>query len=236
MHYLLLMLLLLSSPIALAKEPKIKMPTVSFFSTLYVGGNHSNSNAQNAAESNANLENTTTSSMMTDIAQRLHSINFQSGLESSKGWLQSGWPHIVFVFIVTSYGYAIHQLNNGVNYINDELKWAKWKENASFDELTATGIENLSKELIFEIQMNYPDNDNPGDFNSPLITFQNELKKEFTLLRKYQKIYAFVNKAHLLFAVPFSCESLKQIPLYQARLKFVKKTYEYFVACRAINR
>lgn len=118
----------------------------------------------------------------------------QSLLEHLQSTLYEYKWRIIFGTAFGGYCYATYKLKSLEHaLINNEL-WSQWKK-AAVSELYLLSDSELSADLLRAIQKKYTSLSALEDFNTPLISFINDVKKEEKLLDDYQK---FVKKLELL--------------------------------------
>lgn len=126
---------------------------------------------------------------------------------------------------VSAYGYLWYQLYKARAILSNPQAWCCWKNHIEIDRLAQYCQEELSKELLLDIQERYINNANPTDFVIPLASFLPIIEKEKQMLELYiwWSTKMITSYMRLLFPVNKQCVHMACQALQ--RLKFIKNLF-----------
>ena len=234
----------------------IPLFTVFFLSSgaqLSTGGKEVNlhvtiNNTHNSSNNNATTTTTTTSmnlqTISSMVSQQWQSIRFDDikkqiaqMVDRSKGAAEQTYTYCVnnkinigFFSAVIGYGYIFYQLFTGHHYLVNATRWAMWKHGVSLAALRAQPEEEISQELLLEIQQRYLNVENPTDFLTPLVLFLQAAEEEIKHTTYYSTLYSRLNWCRGLKIFPINYSQLRLAHEKKERLMYLKHIMQLWIA------
>jgi len=149
------------------------------------------------------------------------------------------WRHKwKFAFGATAGSYST--LVGTIFYLRKELQqsthWYFWKHNLSMEELFSIPQEDLSKELIFEIQRRYCNPNKPTDVFTPFALFINDIEFEKKALMTYRKIGDALQKISVAEYAFYDKDLKEQCEKWLERAVFFKSVFLHWLANYKIDQ
>lgn len=113
--------------------------------------------------------------------------------------------------------------------------WSMWKRTFSLDELTHLPQDDLTKDLLIEIQRRYINHNNPTDFIMPLIIFVHEIEHEMAVLKRIQQLSKWLSRLFLVRLFPLNREVVVTIDERIARLAYINNLFLSWAAQYAVE-
>jgi len=120
-------------------------------------------------------------------------------------------------------------------FIHDIDRWSHWKSEYSFEELCAIPQQLLTKDLLIAINRRNYSNDNPIDFNHPLITFISDINEEIYRINRYIKITSMQKRLYLMKIFPTNDAKIKTAEKLLTRAHFIKHLFLSWLAEYNLN-
>lgn len=238
----------------------ISMVTISFWCsgsqisttgkeiTLNVTINNTHNSSNNNAPTTTTTTTTTTSTNLQTISsmvsQQWQSIRFdeirkqiEQMIDRSKGAAEHTYAYCInnkknmgLFCAVVGYGYIFYQLFAGHYYLVNATRWAMWKQGVSFALLRAQPEEEISQELLLEIQQRYLNIENPTDFLTPLVLFLQAVEEEIKKTTYYSTVYHWLNRCYCLKLFPINYAQLRMAREKKERLMYLKYILQLWIA------
>jgi len=137
---------------------------------------------------------------------------------------------ITFYLLVCSYSALASLLIYDYQYIKNDLLWARWKSEYSFEQLCGISSQQLAKELMLTIQHSNINRDNPTDFVQPMTNFMNKIDEEVRRIERYLTVARMVKKMHLVTIFPVNEQKIESAQKLLAHAHFVKHIFLSWLA------
>ena len=121
-------------------------------------------------------------------------------------------------------------------YFNQTDLWSDWQLTTPFTKLCARSEQLLQQELIFDIQRQYINQQNPTDFISPFVTFLSKINSEEKYINRYITVFNGINSLYLARLFLVTEKKIKEIELRKQRLTFVRELFLSWIAEYNINQ
>ena len=130
-----------------------------------------------------------------------------------------------FVGLTTAYGYLWYRLHQARKLLSNPESWSCWKHHIEIDTLEQCSHDDLSRDLLTDIQERYINPANPTDFIMPLSSFLPIVEKEKLALEFYMWWSTQIIACHLqrFFPVDKHYKDIARNAL--RRLKFIKNLF-----------
>jgi len=109
---------------------------------------------------------------------------------------------LALVIVLAGYLITCYEIYSGDNYSEQTELWANWRDDLSLEQLLNIPHEDLTQELLTEIQRRYISQGNPTDFVSPLTHFLNSLENEIKTLTYYKQFNEWIHWSHISKLLP----------------------------------
>ncbi|HMK32376.1 MAG TPA: hypothetical protein VK431_02000 [Nitrosopumilaceae archaeon] len=173
--------------------------------------NITNYNTYNNTEINPSFVNTASNTtlitvkieeIITLINQTIkETVNKEQFNNAQKIIQQLLWNHrftIIGGVLFGSYGVTNLLLLTDFYQLDNNLFWAHWKKNCTFEFLCATPQRELAKELLLAIGQHHYNENHPTDLAFPLVNFIKTIENEIITIKRYIFIAKSIKKLHLM--------------------------------------
>lgn len=161
------------------------------------------------------------------VAEKKHDLEWQKIVVNQ--WIRYRAPFLLVTTIGT-YAYLWYQLYDARALLKDQQAWCNWKDHIDIDRFLLCNHNEMSKELLLDIQERYINNQNPSDYIVPLVSFLAIIEKEKQALETYLWWSKKFITSYARFIFPIDNECIKLASQALTRLKCIKKI---FVTCLA---
>lgn len=134
------------------------------------------------------------------------------------------------------YFFLFYEVIKGNNYLERQDSWATWKQNILLSQLLEIPQEDLSNELILEIQRRYTNIEKPTDFISSLITFMRDIEKEIELVKYFINLEARLRTLRIAKLFPINSRRFSRATDRLNRLTYIKNTFLTWAAHYKMNQ
>lgn len=145
--------------------------------------------------------------------------------------------------LACSYAYLAYFIMRGNSYLGDANLWSSWHQELPLDQLLAIPQQQMTQELIHEIQRRYTDASSIADIVKPLGMFMVKIDQEEDQIKWYQSVYSWLTYLRLNKLVPVNqnrfgkiCERLQRIAYYKNLFKSWTADYQLQQAERMWHR
>jgi hypothetical protein len=134
------------------------------------------------------------------------------------------------------YLFLFYEVIKGNNYLESQDSWALWKQHIPLSQLLEIPQEDLSNELILEIQCRYTNRERPTDFISSLITFMRDIEKEIEAVKYFITLESRLRSFRIARLFPINSRRFSQASDKLNRLTYVKNTFLTWAAHYKMNQ
>lgn len=134
------------------------------------------------------------------------------------------------------YLFLFYEVIKGNNYLERQDSWALWKQHIPLSQLLEIPQEDLSNELILEIQRRYTSREKPTDFISSLITFMRDIEKEIELVKYFINLESWLRSFRIARLFPINSRRFSQASDRLNRLTYIKNTFLTWAAYYKMNQ
>ena len=128
--------------------------------------------------------------------------------------------------LVASYGMLCYLIISGHYYLGDTQLWSSWRQDLPFDQLLSIPQQQLSQELVREIQRRYTTPGSINDLLQPLGKFMIAIEQEEEQLKWYQLVYSWLGYAQLPKLVPINKNRFGKITERLQRAAYYKNVFQ----------
>lgn len=152
-------------------------------------------------------------------------IPFKEWQEKTSSFLFNKRYLLGVTAIFGGYIYACTYIVKANKYLERTDIWVNWKSDIPFDMLVTIPQNELSKELILEIQRRYSSAQNPTDFISPLILFIQTIDTEIDTIKNYIDVYWLITKMHMQTLLPINQKQFSTLNEKYKKLLYLKNIF-----------
>ncbi len=138
--------------------------------------------------------------------------------------------HILALITAGAYAGLVYIITSGNRYLADAQLWSSWHQELPLDQLLAIPQQQLSQDLLREIQRRYTDPESITNFMKPLGKFMMAIEQEEELLKWYQNAYSWISYARLPQLVPLNKQRFGKINERLQRLAYYKNIFQSWAA------
>jgi hypothetical protein len=128
------------------------------------------------------------------------------------------------------YAYLAYIVIQGNNYLGDLNLWSSWHQELPLDQLLAIPQQQLTQELIREIQRRYTDVSSIVDIVKPLGMFMVKSEQEEEQIKWYQSTYSWLSYLRLNKLIPMNQSRFNKITERLQRLAYYKNLFKSWTA------
>ena len=132
---------------------------------------------------------------------------------------------LALFFVMTGYLATCYQVYSADSYSEQAELWANWRDDLSLEQLLNIPHEQLTHELLTEIQRRYLSQKNPTDFISPLTSFLNTLDNEIKYLHSYKRLREWIYWTYLSRLLPNKTKTHHSFDKQLQRLNYLKNIF-----------
>ena len=237
MHCIVFLLIALSTLHNFAQEPskRTMIPMAPGASiTICLNNNHDfssqNSNLSSPAQT-VTMPAAQESPVFNKIATLWHENTIKQQLhEGSSHFFNAYKWHLLALFTAGAYAGLVYIIASGNHYLSDNQLWSSWHQELPLDQLLAIPQQQLSQELLREIQRRYTDSESITNLVKPLGKFMIAVEQEEEQLKWYQNTYSWISYARLPHLVPLNKHRFTKINERLQRLAYYKNTFQSWAA------
>jgi hypothetical protein len=138
--------------------------------------------------------------------------------------------HLIGASLALSYASLCYFIIVGNSYLGNKDLWSSWHQELSLEQLLAIPQQQLSQDLLHEIQRRYTDPSSLSDLNKPLAQFLTTIEQEEQDIRWYQSFYSWLSFAYITKIIPFSKQRFAKINERLQRLAYYKNIFQSWAA------
>ncbi len=184
-----------------------------------------NDNKPNNSIAIATIQETKTFSQQVTKLWNIHSPLPTEWQNKTTSFLKANKYKTMLFIVASVYAVLCYEVIKGYMYLNKENLWSSWRSTISFEELLAISQQQLSQELLRDIQLRYTNAQNINDFISPLATFLNDIEKETHYINYYNKLNTWLIRLHLSTIIPVSKKHFDGSKERLQRLAYLKNVF-----------
>jgi hypothetical protein len=128
------------------------------------------------------------------------------------------------------YLYLAYIIMSGSNYLGNTTLWSSWHQELPLDQLLAIPQQQLTQELIREIQRRYTDSSSIVDIVKPLGIFMVKSDQEEEQIKWYQSAYSWLSYLRLHKLIPINQTRFNKISERLQRLAYYKNLFKSWAA------
>lgn len=113
---------------------------------------------------------------------------------------------------------------------NNDMVWAHWKNQLTFEDLCAISQKELAKELLLAIGEYHYNKDNPTDLAYPLVTFIKQIDWEIDIIKRYIKTVKIIKSISLMPIFATNDKKLDRAYRALQRIIFIKHIFLSWLA------
>jgi hypothetical protein len=132
--------------------------------------------------------------------------------------------------LLFSYVLLAYLIMSGNSYMGDASLWSSWHQELPLDQLLAIPQEQLTQELIREIQRRYTDSTSISDIVKPLGIFMVKIDQEEEQIKWYQTVYSWLLYIRLTKLVPVGQQRFAKIAERLQRIAYYKNLFKSWTA------
>ena len=115
-------------------------------------------------------------------------------------------------------------------HLDNNMIWAHWKHQSSFEDLCAIPQKDLAKELLLAIGEHHYNKNNPTDLAYPLVTFIKHIDWEIDILKRYIKTVKAIKRLSLMTFFVTNDKKLDRVTKALDRVLFIKHIFLSWLA------
>lgn len=143
--------------------------------------------------------------------------------------------------LLGSYSIAAALLLTDYHYLNNTMRWARWKPDYTFEVLCEMSQKELAQELVHAIGERNYNKKNPTDLAHPLIEFIAMIETEIKTCKRYLALAQCIKLLRLMTIFPTGDAKIGEITQLLERALFIKHIFlswlaEYNVANTKKNK
>ena len=150
--------------------------------------------------------------------------------EQGSQFLSANKWYLLGAGLVFSYGLLAYLIMSGNSYLGDSALWSSWHQELPLDQLLAIPQEQITEELIREIQRRYTDSTSIADIVKPLGIFMVKIDQEEEQIKWYQSVYSWISYIRLTKLVPVGQQRFSKIPERLQRIAYYKNLFKSWAA------
>ncbi|MDZ4150085.1 hypothetical protein [Methylicorpusculum sp.] len=150
---------------------------------------------------------------------------FTIGTKQTKTFIKHYKTPLIAGTVLGAYAWLCYETVRGAQYLGKANLWSSWKRAIPLTTLHETPQQEITRELLMEIQKRYTQIDKPTEFMLPLIHFLHDVDTELKNLRYYDSMNSWLTKARASYVVPFDLQRFNTTRERLARLAFVKNLF-----------
>lgn len=148
--------------------------------------------------------------------------------------IQSQWKKYRLKFLISmvglSYGYLWYQLYQARKILTHAQAWCCWKDHIDIDRFIHCNRDDLTRELLTDIQERYINSVNPTDFVHPFASFLPTLEKEKQMLELYIWWGRKLMTSRIQWLFPVNKHYIEMASKALSRLQFIKNIFVVWLA------
>jgi hypothetical protein len=127
--------------------------------------------------------------------------------------------------IAALYAWLCYETLSGASYLGKSILWSSWKRETVLSALQAMPQEDITRELLMDIQKRYTSIEKPTEFMLPLIHFLYDIDIELKMLTRYHHLGTWISKTKASYIIPFDVYRFNTAQERLARLAFIKNLF-----------
>lgn len=155
--------------------------------------------------------------------------NIAQATYSFKETLKSYRWYIVGVSFVATYITCIGIMARGYYYIQNKNLWSNWYPGLSLEQFLSIPQDQLSAELLNEIQRRYTNSSTLEHIIKPFALFMNDIEQEELCLQWYENFYSLLGYTRVTKILPGRFNSSTEYKNKSARLAYLKNIFQSWV-------
>ncbi len=159
-----------------------------------------------------------------------------SAFHFTKGIIYNHKWKLVFLGTAGSYGSLVASNLYMEKELQQPQRWFFWKHHLTLEELFAIPTQELSLDLIAEIQRRYTSPTVPTDFITPFVLFMKDIEYDQKLISTYTKLGICLEKIYLTDYTWYDSKIKEQCDDWLRRTAFIKSIYLNWMANFKINQ
>lgn len=132
--------------------------------------------------------------------------------------------------VIGSYGIVNIMLMADFYRFSNDMIWAQWKHELTFEDLCAISQKELAKELLLAIGEYHFNKDNPTDLAYPLVTFIKQIDWEIDIIKRYIKTVKIIKSISLMPFFATNDKKLDRAHRALQRILFIKHIFLSWLA------
>ncbi len=150
--------------------------------------------------------------------------------EKGSSFVTANKWYLLAAGLACSYGYLAYIIMTGSTYLGESNLWSSWHQELPLEELLAIPQQQITQELIREIQRRYTDPSSISDIVKPLGIFMVKIDQEEEQIRWYQSAYSWISYLRLNKLVPVNQSRFGKITERLQRLAYYKNLFKSWAA------
>jgi len=129
------------------------------------------------------------------------------------------------VAVGSMYFLLLYQVIQGNSFLENSESWYCWKKGLPLQQFLEISQDELSRELILEIQRRYTDVDKPTDFITSLIAFMHDIDYEIASVKYYIKLESWLRTLRVSIVLPINRKRYSKASELLNRLTFIRSVF-----------
>jgi hypothetical protein len=134
------------------------------------------------------------------------------------------------------YALLYYKLYTARKLLKNPTSWCCWKQHCALDHLAAQDAQELSDQLLLDIQARYMNIEDPTNNTAPITVFLPALNKELVQLERYCYWAKRLMSLYCGFALGVNKKTYEKAQEGIARLRFIKKIFVRWWAAHNVQR
>ncbi len=123
------------------------------------------------------------------------------------------------------YLFLLYEVIKANACLSSQYSWSLWKHEVPLDELLGISAQQLSSELLLEIQRRYTSAQAPADFVSSLVAFLKDIDQEIAAVKYYSNLVIWLKKLRVSILFPIRHKLFATAPERLRRLYYIRNVF-----------